>query len=127
MRIVHFLAEQNRRCDAKTISQETGVTLRFALKILRKLVGTGIVKSFKGTQGGYEIAKELTDISLRDVIETVEGPYVISRCVSPDFICSNPGRKEICQFNTVFSEISEMVNQRLEKVKFSEIGQPDKK
>lgn len=45
------------KVGAKTISEMTGVTLRFSLKILRKLVAAGIVKSFKGTQGGYEIGK----------------------------------------------------------------------
>ena len=50
IRIMIFMAQQNRRVDAKTISESTGVTLRFSLKILRKLAGTKIVKSFKGTQ-----------------------------------------------------------------------------
>ena len=48
VRIVACLAKENRRLDAKTISEMTCVTLRFALKILRKLVSAEIVKSFKG-------------------------------------------------------------------------------
>ena len=44
--------------DAKKISSEANVTLRFSLKILGKLVAGGVVKSFKGTQGGYELARE---------------------------------------------------------------------
>lgn len=120
VRIVFLLAQNSKRTDAKTISAQTGVTLRFALKILRKLVGAGIVKSFKGTQGGYEIARPLDEITLKDVIETVEGPYAISRCVGENFACSNP-RETVCQFNLVFREISDMVNERLSKVKFSDI------
>ena len=54
IRIVQVLAQNQRRLDAKTISEMTGVTLRFSLKILRKLVAAGIIKSFKGTQGGYD-------------------------------------------------------------------------
>ena len=38
IRIVQVLAQNQRRLDAKTISEMTGVTLRFSLKILRKLV-----------------------------------------------------------------------------------------
>ena len=52
VRIVHCLAKNGQRMDAKSISDETGVTLRFSLKILRKLVSAGIIKSYKGTQGG---------------------------------------------------------------------------
>ena len=50
VRIVQVLAQSNKRLDAKTISEMTGVTLRFSLKILRKLVAAGIIRSFKGTQ-----------------------------------------------------------------------------
>ena len=46
IRIVDTLARSQKRLDAKTISEMTGVTLRFSLKILRKLVAAGIIKSF---------------------------------------------------------------------------------
>lgn len=38
IRIVHYLAEVGERRDAGKIAEKTGVTLRFSLKILRKLV-----------------------------------------------------------------------------------------
>ena len=75
IRIMIFMAQQNRRVDAKTISESTGVTLRFSLKILRKLAGNKIVKSLKGTQGGYELARPASQITLREIVETVEGTY----------------------------------------------------
>ena len=56
VRILLYLYEQGKRCDAKTISEDTEVTLRFALKILRKLAAVGLVRSFKGFKGGYEVA-----------------------------------------------------------------------
>lgn len=57
VRIVNCLAKNGSRMDAKALSAATGVTLRFSLKILRKLVAQGIVRSYKGTQGGYELAR----------------------------------------------------------------------
>ena len=79
VRIVEFLAVNPGRADAKTISERTNVTLRFTLKILRTLVSDGIVRSYKGAKGGYELAKPPKEITLRSVIEAVEGPYMISR------------------------------------------------
>ena len=84
VRIVDCLAQHQMRMDAKSLSAATGVTLRFALKILRKLVAEGIVRSYKGTQGGYELARPAGEIALGEVIEIVEGPIVISRCVGDD-------------------------------------------
>ena len=48
IRIVHYLAEVGERRDAGKIAEKTGVTLRFSLKILRKLVAAGIIRSYKG-------------------------------------------------------------------------------
>ncbi len=117
VRIVSCLVKENTRLDAKTIADKTNVTLRFALKILRKLVASGIVKSFKGTQGGYELAKEPKNITLNDVIQTVEGTYYLSRCLHDDYSCSR-GKSGICCYQKVFNEISEMVQDKLKAYSF---------
>ena len=91
-----MLAQNQRRLDAKTISEMTGVTLRFSLKILRKLVAAGIIKSFKGTQGGYEIGRELDHISLGEVIETIEGRYT-PQPLRDRGICLHPQARTVLQ------------------------------
>ena len=53
IRVTCCLAFSGSKVGAKQISESTGVTLRFALKILRKLIQADIVKSFKGASGGY--------------------------------------------------------------------------
>ena len=124
VRIVHCLAKNGQRMDAKSISDETGVTLRFSLKILRKLVSAGIIKSYKGTQGGYEIARPLEEITLNDVIETVEGPFALSRCLRQAYDCGQNccGDGDCnCVFSGIYGEISEEVKEKLTAVKFSDL------
>ncbi|MEM1485403.1 Rrf2 family transcriptional regulator [Oscillospiraceae bacterium PP1C4] len=118
VRIVDCLARNNKRMDAKTLSSCTGVTLRFSLKILRKLVGEGVVNSFKGTQGGYELAKPAREISLGEVLEIVEGPITISRCVGSDeFQCTRTD-DNACRFNKVYAEVAQVVKEKLYSVNF---------
>ena len=119
IRIVQVLAQNQRRLDAKTISEMTGVTLRFSLKILRKLVAAGIIKSFKGTQGGYEIGRELDHISLGEVIETIEGRYTLNRCVTGEYACTRK-RGQCCKFQKIFREVSEDVRAKLYAYQFSD-------
>ena len=119
IRIVYCLAKEGKRMDAKSIAEASDVTLRFSLKILRKLVAAGIVKSFKGTQGGYEIGRPLDEISLYDVIRTVEGEYQLSRCLSGEYECGCKTGAP-CRFQRVFRDISKDVQARLESHKFSE-------
>ena len=124
VRIVGCLAQEKRRMDVKAISDVTCVTLRFSLKILRKLVASGIVKSYKGVQGGYELARKPSEISLKDVIEAVEGRYVLNRCLTDGYECSR-GMSGKCCFQRVFGEISSMVGKKLEEYTFDKFFDED--
>lgn len=119
IRIVIYLATQNRRVDASNISENTGVSLRFSLKILRNLVACKIAKSFKGTQGGYELNKSPSEITLKDLLEAVEGEYVFSRCLS-GLECSKPNNPA-CKVQKVFGEITQMVRKRLSEVSVADL------
>lgn len=109
IRIINFLANENRKVDANEISEKTGVTLRFALKILRKLKLCSIVNSVKGISGGYLLNKLPEDISFLEVIEAIEGPMEINRCIDENFKCTNPkvidtGKCEVHDFLVLFND-----------------------
>jgi len=117
VRIVDYLAGLSEIRDAGAISENTGVSLRFSLKILRALAEKGIVRSYKGSKGGYILAREPGEITLLEVIEATEGRYKFSRCLDSGFPCSNTCRNA-CKFYAVYDEISEMVRDRLSTVTF---------
>lgn len=120
VRIVECLSCAPQRMDAKTVAEQTGVSLRFSLKILHKLVAGGIVRSYKGARGGYELARPGEEITLREIIELVEGTYTFSRCLNPNHhqcgaaVC----RSGSCRFQHAYDEISEMVRTKLDLVTF---------
>ena len=116
IRIVYCLAKSGTRRDARSISEEMCVTLRFSLKILGKLAANGIVNSYKGNRGGYELANPPAQVSLKDVINAVEGPYNLSRCTQ-DGVC-NRGASGVCTFQQVFRKLSDEINEKLQKVNF---------
>ncbi len=121
VRIVSCLAAEDKRMDAKSISAQTCVSLRFALKILRKLVSSGIVVSFKGTQGGYQIAKDPYEITLRDVIETIEGTYTFSRCLNSEENPCSRGMSGMCCYQKAFREITYLVRNQLQGYTFGKL------
>lgn len=120
VRIVGCLSAENKRLDARAISDKTTVTLRFALKILRKLVAAGIVNSFKGNQGGYEPAAKPSEISLNDVVTAIEGKYAISKCLTEDYDC-NRGMSGRCRYQAAFAEISDAVEEKLKSYTFDKL------
>ena len=116
IRIVQCLANDGARLGAKEISSRTRVTERFALKILHKLVVAEIVKSFKGVGGGYELSRDPSDITLKQVIEVIEGPIVISRCQQSDFDCCDDC---LCYFHHIFDDAAKDLAYRFDKVTFA--------
>lgn len=120
VRIVGALAAEGDRRDAKTLSEQTGVTLRFSLKILRKLVSAGIVRSYKGMQGGYELARSSSDITLYDVVSAIEGEYHINKCHEEDFICTRTTKK-LCRYRPVFEDVSRQIADKLSSYTFADM------
>lgn len=117
IRIVELLAEEGEKLDAKTIAENCDVPERFALKILRKLTAEEIVCSYKGAKGGYKIKGDPSGITLRRVIEAVEGPFIISRCQCDEHVCT----KKSCRLHSVYSEISQYVRDKLDSYNFGMI------
>lgn len=115
IRIVHCLATENKRLDAKTIAAKTGVTPKYTLKILHGLVAGGIAKSYKGASGGYTLAKDPKDITLLDVVEQAHGDLGISQCQGGGE-CTHPNG--FCRFRSVFDDVSEYMKEKFSKITF---------
>lgn len=133
IRIINVLAKKKlaaekdpdctRYClDAGSISEQTNVPPRFALKILHKLVTGDIVRSYKGVYGGYEIDRELSGLSLYEVVELMEGTYNFSRCLGDGYSCSCHGDGTLpCAYQHVFSELSDKVRDYLKLQTFDKL------
>lgn len=113
IRVAYCLALTGDKLCAKDISETTGVTLRFALKILRKMTQSGITKSYKGVAGGYELNRNPAEISLGEIIECIDGPIAINHCLANEFECTSVGSRRDCNFHQVFSEINRSLRDQL--------------
>ncbi len=119
VRIIYVLAKSEGHLPAREIAEESSVTLRFALKILRKLSADGIVASFKGAGGGYKLSADPKELSLGQIIECIDGPLRITSCLSDGVDCNRVGDKMECQFREIFSNISDKLRNELYEIKMS--------
>ena len=113
IRVAHCLACSNDKISAKQISESTGVTLRFALKILRKLIQADIVKSFKGVSGGYMLTRPPADVSFGEIIEAIDGRIAINHCLTGEFECTRVAQKKQCDFRKVFVAVNQQLRDEL--------------
>ena len=121
LRIVTTLAEDRGLLDAKAISDKTLVSQKFALKILRKLTIGGVVSSYKGAKGGYMLKRTPDEITLKQVIELIDGPIVIARCLEGTEECTLNPDKSSCVFHHIFDSISIDVARKLSKITIRDI------
>ena len=72
--------EGGARLSAAELAQETGVPLPTAQKLMGKLACAGLLDSVRGAGGGFTLARPVTEISLADIVEAVEGPIALTIC-----------------------------------------------
>lgn len=74
------LARAGRALDADTLSRELDISKSFLAKILQSLARQGILNSYKGVNGGFELARTSSKITVLEVMEAAEGkgPAVFS-------------------------------------------------
>ena len=72
------------RLSATELADETGVPLPTAQKLMQQLARHGLLTGQRGAGGGYALARPVTDISLADIVEAVEGPIAMTVCSGHD-------------------------------------------
>jgi len=77
------------------IGQAQDIPESFLAKILQSLVHGGLAVSQRGAHGGFALARPATEITMRDVIEVVDGPVALNQCVLWPEDCERSGDCEL--------------------------------
>src|SRR5258705_5350372 len=64
--------------SAREIAGLYDIPIELMAKVLQRLVRRGLLASYQGTRGGYQLARVPTQISFADVIQAIEGPGTVT-------------------------------------------------
>lgn len=67
-----LLSKSDTPKDSETLSNELSISKSFLAKILQALAKNGILKSYKGVNGGFSLTREPKDVNMLDVMKSVE-------------------------------------------------------
>jgi Rrf2 family protein len=70
----------------EALAQAQGIPLKFLENILGELKLAGLVRSQRGAEGGYWLARPAAEITIADVIRAVEGPLASVRGEAPESV-----------------------------------------
>lgn len=116
LRMVSLMAQSESVLGAASMADAVAVPPRFAVKILRKLSQYGLVHASRGVTGGYRLAVDPLTLTVRQVIEAIDGPTYISRCLSEGHVCLNNSNKTCCRFHSLFGALNTLLTERLDRV-----------
>ena len=63
------------------ISREEKIPKSFLAKIFQSLVKAGLVRSYRGSGGGFALVKKPADVTVLEIIEAIEGKIALQRCL----------------------------------------------
>ncbi len=85
VRAMAYLASHpGRRVLISEVAQTMSIPRAFLSKIMKELVGGGLVLSQAGPGGGYSLATDPAAITFRQILEVVEGPWTLVPCQAED-------------------------------------------
>lgn len=121
--VLHMvLLPSGSKITGAVLAEQELIPERFLLKIMRSLIAAGIMKSFRGVDGGFALNRSPQEISLLDVIRAVEGDAYLQRCLYDVGSCSK-SCKGHCAINEAMGVIQHQLVNQLEAVNFKTLAQ----
>ena len=111
--------------ELKEIAKRENISPKYLEQVIIPLRTAGLIKSIRGSKGGYSLAKHPSEISLNDLVEILEGPLNLIECLNNPKVCQ---KVPSCVTRDIWREVSDaiygifhsitledMVNRRREK------------
>jgi Rrf2 family protein len=106
--VLRFMSQNEAiRVSAKEVSNHLQTSYDVTARVMQTLSSGGLLQSEYGSSGGYMLTKDLSKVSMLTLIEIIEGPTEITRCLSKDEKCELKGS---CNIMSPIEKLSAKLN-----------------
>jgi Rrf2 family protein len=121
VRAILYLSRLAPGAQAATaqIAREQNIPPTFLAKIMSQLSAAGVVRATRGAHGGVALARSASEISLLDVVETIDGPITLNECTLDPSTCPV---SDNCAVRVVWCETRADLVKRLGQVNFAALA-----
>jgi Rrf2 family protein len=109
------------RLSVRHIAAQMSIPAAFLPQVMRALVAAGLVAATTGRSGGYRLARPASDISVLEIIESIEGDSRRTSCVLRGGPCGRDGH---CDAHDVFFAAQDAMLARLRIASLGDLGRP---
>jgi len=110
----------DRSHSAADIAEAYGISAPLLQKVLQRLARHGLVTARHGSSGGYQLARNPKEISALEVISAVDGPLMITSCVTSHGACE---QSSTCTVREPLRRVNETIAQVLRTVTISQMSE----
>ena len=115
------LATLKEAIDSNHLSQNIGISKYFLAKLLQNLSKKGIVKSFKGVNGGFILAKKPEEIKVIDIFKcVVDKDFLVYECAQNESDCPND-KASVCSIWPFLNLLEDNIFKYLEKFTLEDV------
>ena len=119
--VKHLATHRNAHaCSASEIADEYGISTTLMAKVLQKLAREGVVQARHGASGGYQLSRDPGQISALEVISAIDGPVLITSCVTSHGTCDATPR---CSVREPLRRVNESILHVLGAVTISQMSE----
>ena len=109
--------------ELKEIAQKESISPKYLEQLITPLRTAGLVKSSRGSKGGYSLGRPPSEIYLKDVYEVLEGPVCFVDCLRDPKVCP---RVSSCVTRDIWQEVSEAVGKIFRSITLQDLLQRKK-
>lgn len=113
-----LVKDEGSLLSVRTAAEQVGVPYSFARSIQHGLVQAGIVESLRGVHGGMRLKVDPAQITVRQVVEAVQGPLIMNDCTAPDVSCV---RQPNCCYHPIWVGTQALVYNYLDSVTLDDV------
>jgi Rrf2 family transcriptional regulator, iron-sulfur cluster assembly transcription factor len=117
------LQEEGKVSMLSAIAKAQDVPPRFLAKIFQALAKGGVVKSHRGAKGGFSLARPAAEVTVKDVVEAVEGPVYLNVCLAAPGECE---RTDLCAVHPMWTEAQGKMMEVLGRTNFADLAKTER-
>jgi Rrf2 family protein len=102
----------------KDIAKDEEISEKYLGQIIIPLKAKGFINTFRGAHGGYVLSKSPEKISLKDLVESLEGSFLSIDCLTDSTNCS---RSSQCVTKDVWTKMDRLMSNYLDSITLADL------
>jgi len=115
----HMASRRREICKAPKIAEDTGVPLPTVAKVLSLLQKADLVRSHRGMSGGYSLCKAADEITVKDIVQALDGPIALTACV--DGALDHCDVESLCPMRGNWDKVNRAIRDALSQVSLADM------